>query len=118
MSNKKSYAEQIEAAQLEIKQKEAFIKQLKQKQKDQERKDRTHRLCKRGGMVESMLPDLIKLSDEQFEDFVEKCLLTGYTAKIISKLLHPELTDEVSATINEKVNIESTTDSIRQSDSE
>ena len=47
-------------------------KRLIQEQKAQERKDRTKRLCKRVGLLESMLPDTIPLSDEQFKTFMEK----------------------------------------------
>jgi hypothetical protein len=77
----------IEAAKEEIKQKEALIKKLLQQQKAQERKERNHRLCKRGGLVEKLLPGLIKLSDEQFQTFVDKTLLTGFAEKILRGLV-------------------------------
>ena len=94
MSGKRTYAEQIEAAQLEIKQREERIKLLRQKERTQKNKDRTHRICKRGGYMESILPDLIKLTDEQFELFAKKCLLTGFTSKIITELLQQKFVDE------------------------
>lgn len=53
---------------------------------EQERKARTHRLCKRGGLVEKLLPELITLTDKQFDTFVEKALLTEYTRRIIKDL--------------------------------
>jgi hypothetical protein len=81
--------EKIDAAKAEIKQKEALIKQLLQQQRATDRKVRNHRLCKRGGFVEKHLPDLIKLTDEQFETFVKKTLLTGHTAKILKELVPP-----------------------------
>ena len=86
----KTYNEKIEAAKAEIKQKEALIKKFLQQQKAQERKDRNHRLCKRGGLVEKLLPDLIKLSDEQFQVFVDKTLLTRHTKNILAELVPPE----------------------------
>ena len=45
-------------------------KKLIQEQKQQERKDRTKRLCKRMGLFESMLPESISLTDEQFQIFL------------------------------------------------
>ena len=52
----------------------------------QERKDRNHRLCRRGGIVEKLLPDLITLTDEQFDTFVEKTLLSGHAERILKGL--------------------------------
>ena len=46
-------------------------KQLQQQQNAQERKARTNRLCRRGGLWESLLPDTITLTDEQFKVFLE-----------------------------------------------
>ena len=85
----KSINEKIEAAKAEIAQKEAHIKQLLQQQKAQERKDRNHRLCKRGGLVEKLLPDLVKLTDEQFDTFVQKTLMSGFAEKVLRGLVPP-----------------------------
>ena len=46
-----------------------------------------HRLCKRGGIVEKPLPDLINLTDEQFDAFVEKTLLSGHAERILKGLI-------------------------------
>jgi uncharacterized protein (UPF0335 family) len=83
----KTINEKIEAAQEEKRQLEAHIKQLLQQQKARERKDRNHRLCKRGGLVEKLLPDLANLTDEQFQTFVDKTLLTGFAGKILRGLV-------------------------------
>ena len=61
-------------------------KRLIQEQKAQERKDRTKRLCKHVGLLESMLPDTIPLSDEQFKTFMEKTMLTDFTRRILDGL--------------------------------
>jgi len=61
-------------------------KRLIQEQKAQERKDRTKRLCKRVWLLESMLPDTIPLSDEQFKTFMEKTMLTDFTRRILDGL--------------------------------
>jgi len=69
------------------------IEQLKNRQKlllqqhnTQERKARTHRLCKRGGIVEKLLPGLAALTDSQFDTFVEQVMLSGYAEKVLSGL--------------------------------
>lgn len=87
MSSKKTIDQRIEAKQDEVRQLEAQIKQLIQQQRTQERKNRNHRLCKRGGLVEKLLPDLVNLSDEQFETFVDKVLLTNHTTRILAGLV-------------------------------
>ena len=86
MSNRKTLDERIEAARVEKQQAEARIKELLNQQKVQERKDRNHRLCKRGGQVEKLLPGLAELTEEQFETFVQKTLLTGFAEKVLRGL--------------------------------
>jgi len=90
MSTRKTLDEKIAAAQKEAEQKQNRLKQLLQEQKAEERKARNHRLCKRGGQVESLLPGLAKLDDEQFQLFVEMCLLTNHTRGVLAELLPPE----------------------------
>jgi len=90
MSTRKTTTEKIEAAKLEKQQAENRIKKLLQEQKAEERKVRTHRLCRRGGQVEKLLPDLVRLSDEQFDTFVQKTLLSGYAEKVLRGLVPPE----------------------------
>ena len=62
-------------------------KKLVQEQSKEEQKQRTHRLCKRGGEVEKLLPDLKTLSEEQFYLFVEKTLLTDSTKRILADIV-------------------------------
>ena len=62
---------------------------LRQQQNRQDRKDRAHRLCRRGGLVEKFLPDLARLTDEQFDTFVEKVLLTSHTRRVLAELAPP-----------------------------
>ena len=77
----------------QIKKRQALLRQQHNKQVQ---KDRTHRLSKRGGLVEKLLPDLSKLNDTQFDSFVEKVLLTGHAEKILRQLvpLAPEHADK------------------------
>jgi Mn-dependent DtxR family transcriptional regulator len=64
-------------------------KQILQREKAKERKERTHRLCRRHGLLEKFLPDIITITDEQFEAFVRTHIKTknGMTrlAEIIDK---------------------------------
>jgi len=55
----KSRLEKIESIKTEIAQLENQRKRLLQAEKEQERKDRTKRLCKRAGLLESLLPETI-----------------------------------------------------------
>ena len=82
----KSRLEKIESIQTEIVQLENQGKRLLQAEKEQERKDRTERLCKRAGLLESLLPDTIPLTDEQFKTFLEKTILTEHSRRILDGL--------------------------------
>jgi len=79
---KLTIAEQIANAREDIKQGENRLKLLNQRQKDQERKARNHRLCSRGGYLESKLPEVITLTDEQYYSFHEKTLFTEYSRRV------------------------------------
>ena len=51
-------------------------KMLLEAEKAQERKDRTKRLCKRAGLIESVLPATKTLTDEQFTLLLEMTLFS------------------------------------------
>lgn len=70
--------ERINSLEEQIKKLENQKKSIMQKYKEQERKERTHRLCNRGGLLESIFPDTLKLTDGQLKVFLEKTLLTDY----------------------------------------
>ena len=78
----KTKAEKIVAIELQMTQLENQRKKLIQEQKQQERKDRTKRLCKRMGLFESMLPESISLTDEQFQIFLEKTIAADHSRRI------------------------------------
>lgn len=89
----KTKIEKIAGIEEEIRQLENKRRQLVQAQKAQERKDRTKRLCKRMGLFESLLPESISLTDEQFQIFLEKIrphraepcrILDGLTARRVA----------------------------------
>ena len=58
---------EIEESKKKIRQFENREKIIKQKLSVEERKARTHRLCKRGGFMESLVPELIAMPDEERE---------------------------------------------------
>ena len=82
----KTRIEKIESIKTEIAQLENMQKKLIQQQREQERKGRTRRLCKRAGLLESLLPDTITLTDEHFKTFLEKVLLTDFTRKTLANI--------------------------------
>ena len=82
----KTKIEKIMSIEEEIRQLENKRKQLIQEQKAQERKDRTKRLCRRMGLFESMIPDTIPLTDEQFKIFLEKTVATEHSRRILDGL--------------------------------
>ena len=97
MSTTKTTTERIGTLEEKIQQLENQKKVLLQKQKADERKARNHRLCKRGGHLESIFPDTIPLTDEQFYKFLDKTLLTDYAKKIFV-----EITAQKDKTATEK----------------
>jgi hypothetical protein len=82
----KTRVEKIDSILLEIQQLENKRKKLLAEQKEQDRRDRTKRLCKRMGLFESMLPDTIPLTDEQFKTFLEKTVTTDHSRRVLSGL--------------------------------
>ncbi len=59
-------------------------KELLQAQRAQDRKDRTKRLCRRMGLFESLLPETITLTDEQFQSFLEQTVTTEQGRKLLA----------------------------------
>lgn len=68
----KTKAEKIADIEMQMAQLENQRKKLIQQQKQQERTDRKKRHCKRMGLFESLLPETIQLTDEQFRFFLEQ----------------------------------------------
>ncbi len=77
----KTKAEKITSIEEEIRQLENRRRQLVQEQKD-----RTKRLCRRMGLFESLVPDTIPLTEEQFKTFLEKTVMTDHARRILDGL--------------------------------
>lgn len=82
----KTKLEKIAGIEEEIRQLENRRRQLVQEQKAQERKDRTKRLCRRMGLFESLVPDSIPLTEEQFKTFLEKTVMTEHSRRILDEM--------------------------------
>jgi len=83
---KKTLKQRIDDNLIEMEQLQKLQSDLLAQFKEQERKARTHRLCKRGGLMEKAMPELITLTDKQFDTFMEKVVLTHYGRKILAEL--------------------------------
>ena len=86
MAEKTKLQLQIEASEKKIKAEQNHLKQLERKQTEKDRKDRNHRLCKRHGFIESILPDTISLTDEQFQTFVKQHIANKHGIAAIATL--------------------------------
>ena len=58
---------------------------IKQKLSVEERKARTHRLCKRGGFMESLVPELIAMPDEDAKAFLRLALTSEPAQEFLKK---------------------------------
>ena len=86
MSKQKALAEvkeQIVKVENDIRQGENKVKRLLQKNNQQERKDRTRRLIERGAIVESIIKESDKLTNEQ----IKKVLYTGLNSQSARDML-------------------------------
>jgi len=76
----------------QIKQLQNECKLLIQKERKEKNQARTKRLCTRGGAIEKLLPELATFTDEQFDIFVKKVILSAQTKRIIAEIaaVNPE----------------------------
>lgn len=82
----KTKAEKIADIEMQMAQLENQRKKLIQQQKQQERTDRKKRHCKRMGLFESLLPETIQLTDEQFKIFLEQTVATEQSRSLLDEL--------------------------------
>jgi len=88
----KNNMEKIEKIRTQMKQLMKQEKELLKKHKEEERKARTNRFCKRHGMMEKHMPDLITLTEEQFESFITRAINTSYGRDTLAKIIGRPLT--------------------------
>lgn len=87
MSTRRSITDRVSAKREQIEQMKNDLKRLEQEEKNAERKARTKRLCGRAGFLESILPETIGLTDENFKTFVKNHIANGYGKSAIKKLM-------------------------------
>ena len=70
------------------------IAQIKNKQKlerqkhnREEQKTRNHRLCKRHALLEKMLPEIINITEEQYQTFLERAVANDYGRDKLNKII-------------------------------
>jgi hypothetical protein len=80
----KTKLEKIATIEEQIEQLENQKKQLRQKHRTEERKARERRQCKRAGILESLLPETVSLTDEQFKTFLERTTANDFGRKVLS----------------------------------
>ena len=71
---------ELELTQKKIRQYENRSKMLDRRLAIEKRKARNHRLCSRGGFIESIVPELITMTDEDAQAFFQLAL-TSETAR-------------------------------------
>ena len=76
---------EIEDGKKKIRQFENREKIIKQKLSVEERKARNHRLCKRGGFMESLVPELIAMPDEDAKAFLRLALTSESAQEFLKK---------------------------------
>ena len=76
---------EIEDGKKKIRQFENREKIIKQKLSVEERKARNHRLCKRGGFMESLVPELIAMPDEDAKAFLRLALTSEPAQEFLKK---------------------------------
>ena len=76
---------EIEGGKKKIRQLENREKIIKQKLSVEERKARNHRLCKRGGFMESLVPELITMTDEDAQTFFRLALTSEPAREYLKK---------------------------------
>ena len=83
----KTRLEKIASYDEQIAQIRNLQKQERQKHSKEERAARTRRLCSRHGLLEKMLPEIITITDEQYQAFLEKAVTNNYGRDILNKII-------------------------------
>lgn len=76
---------EMELTQKKIRQYENRNKMLDRKLAIEKRKERNHRLCSRGGFIESIVPELITMTDEDAQIFFRLALTSEPAQEFLKK---------------------------------
>ena len=83
--NREELQAEIEDGKKKIRQFENREKMLRQKLSKEERRTRNHRLCSRGGFIESIVPELITMTDEDAQTFFRLALTSEPAREFLRK---------------------------------
>ena len=83
----KSKQQRILSIDEQINQLEAQRKQLIRRQKAEARMSRSKRQCKRHNYIEKCLPDIVNVTDKQFEVFVDRVINTGHAKETLAQII-------------------------------
>ena len=86
-TKRKTKAEQIEGIEQQLEQLQNRKKLLIKQHKEDERKARNRRLYQRHGLFESLLPDTIGLTDEQFNTFLHRTVANDYGRDKLAEII-------------------------------
>ena len=76
---------EIEDMKKKIRQFQNREKMLRQKLSVEKHKARNHRLCKRGGFMESLVPELIAMPDEEAKAFLRLAMTSEPAQEFLKK---------------------------------
>ena len=76
---------ELELTQKKIRQYENRSKMLDRRLAIEKRKERNHRLCSRGGFIESIVPELITMTDEDAQAFFQLALTSETAREFLKK---------------------------------
>ena len=76
---------ELELTQKKIRQYENRSKMLDRRLAIEKRKKRNHRLCSRGGFIESIVPELITMTDEDAQTFFRLALTSEPAREFLRK---------------------------------
>ena len=83
----KNRQDKIDKLEAQIAKQQNQVKLEKKKQNEEIRKAKTKRQIARHGLLESILPDTIDLTDEQYKTFLEKHVANSYGRKTLASIL-------------------------------
>ena len=83
--NREELQAEIEDGKKKIRQYENRSKMLDRRLAIEKRKERNHRLCSRGGFIESIVPELITMTDEDAQIFFRLALTSEPAREFLRK---------------------------------
>ena len=84
--NTKTAEEKVAIKDAKIQKLQNEKKKILQQEKAKERKERNHRLYRRHGLLEKFMPDIITITDDQFEAFIRTGINTTYGNKRLGEI--------------------------------